>query len=346
MQTPLFVMAMLILTLGRPASRESVQQCHLPKLPSGRPFKVMTYNMQMALGEYREFWKNETPPMPDNSSVQSTLSAILEMIDREDADIVVLQEVARENDVSHYVDQVIRIRQHFLHKYCTATTSYWYAPYILHGQMNGPMNYNLMVLSKYRMTYQQEHILPGNVPLLSGYIYPERKLFEVSIALRDGGEMLVASTHLDAHDKGGLVRKQQLAFVFNRLKELSRTNVPFVVGGDFNLLPGRVFHLLPDNQKQDKPKEVNMGVFYRHHHFGVVPPESRLTATSYFQWTTAYDRNMHSLDIMLDYLIHSRPSVVRLESSVKQQYYELSDHVPVVATYRLSRDRKNFTLSR
>ena len=306
----------------------------------------MTYNMQMALGEYREFWKNDTPPMPDNASVQNTLSAILDMIDKENADIVILQEVARENDVSHYVDQVARIRQHFQQKYCTATTPYWYAPYILHGQMSGPMNYNLMVLSKYRMTYQQEYILPGSVPFLAGYVYPERKLLEVSIALRGGGEMLVASTHLEAHDVDGRVRKQQVAFIFNRLEELSRSNVPFVVGGDFNLLPDRVFHLLPHNLKQATLKGASMGRFYRDYRFGVVPPENTLSAANYFQWTTAYDQNTYSLEIMLDYLIHSRSSVVRLGASVKQEYYKLSDHVPVVATYRLSRYRKHFKHSR
>ena len=334
------LLLVLSMSLTEASGQNTEQACQLPEMPEKSPFRVMTYNMQMGLGEYRKFWKSETPPMPSLESVNQTLNQIISMIQKETPDVLILQEVAKDACIAYHIDQIQQLKKAFGNEYCYADTDYWKAPYLYKGQMNGSMGYHLVVLSKYKIIGQRENFLPnGNSAFYEffspqEYFYPQRKLFEVDIAVQGGNSLTILNTHFDAHDEGGKMRKEQIEYVSQRIKTLNEENKPYILGGDFNLLPPGVYRHLPQNQQDSNPRQVNMTDIYSNPDLGVVPPYNKTVPQHYEHWTTAYDENLYQLDLILDYLIYPSKHLQVYSPTVHQHYFKLSDHVPVSATFR------------
>ena len=309
--------------------------CQTPPIPIGQPIKVMTYNIQFALGEYRRFWKKDEKAMPSKSQVMTTLAGIEKVILDERPDILFLQEASRHSIISHYIDQIAAIRERLGADYCVKNEYYWNKAYVPSGQMWGAMDYSLVILSRYSMARTRKTDLPNKLSLTSWFA-PHRFLMETDLQIENGQTVTLLNTHLAAHDREGSLRLSQATAVHRRLQKLNRQRIPFILAGDFNLIPPGARQWLPENQQSRFGKKMHMGIYYNDARLGVIPSLEDATGSERQKWTTAYDENLYELDLNLDYLVYSNTSISLMNSRVLQEYRYLSDHVPVTAVFQLN----------
>ena len=306
--------------------------CQAGPLPAGKPVRVMTYNIQFALGKYTRFWEFRIHEMPSREVVESTLNDMKRVIREQNPDILFLQEASQHSVISHYIDQVAGIREALGEGFCQKNQYYWNNRFVPAPNMLGAMDYSLVIFSRYFIGNLTITHLPESWHLPKAWFSPKRILLETSLLVEDMSTVSLLNTHLEAHDEDGKLRMSQAWTVANRLKELHQENKPFILAGDFNLIPPGVWEALPENQQKRFLPSMNMDLFYRHSNASVIPSLEQIKGSGLQHWTTAYDENLYQLDLVLDYLIYSGPFVL-VESAVLQEYSNLSDHVPVTATF-------------
>ena len=311
------------------------ESCFAPTLPSGSEIKVMTYNIQLALGEYRRFWQPDEKDMPSKEQVRETLAGILRVIKEEQPDILFLQEASRHSVISHYFDQITAIKAVLEEGYCIRSEYYWNKRYVPDGKMWGPMDYSLVIFSRYLVGQTRVTELPSNSSLPRSWFSPHRILIETDLLMDNRQKLTLLNTHLDAHDRDGSLRLSQAKVVHDRIRELREKQTPFILAGDFNLIPPGSRKYLPANQQERFSELMNMGVFYDEPLTAVIPSLQNATGTLRKLWTTAYDENLHQLDLTIDYLIYSTDSLKLKKTSVLQEHFLLSDHVPITATFQI-----------
>ncbi len=138
----------------------------------------------------------------------------------------------------------------------------------------------------------------------------------------------VYNIHISAYDKGGMLKKQQMAFLKELLKEEDKAGNYVVVGGDWNQLPPGI----DLNHFIEHPKEWKM--------FNV--PEDFVSG-----WNIVYDKNVptnrstgevyskgKSYVKLIDfYLVSPNIEIVKVQG-VDQQF-AFSDHQPVLLYFKL-----------
>ena len=307
------------------------ESCRAPPLPVGKPIKIMTYNIQFALGKFTRFWEFKTQEMPPKEKVEIVLQDIRRVIREQKPDILFLQEVSRHSIISHYIDQLSGIRDELGESYCQKSHYYWNNLFVPAPNMLGPMDYSLVAFSRYAIRRQRITYLPENWITLKAWFSPKRILLETDLLVEDMRRVSLLNTHLEAHDKTGKLRMSQAKAVASRLKELQQKKIPFILAGDFNLIPPGTRDTLPENQQKRYLPSMTMDMFYRSKNTAVIPSLQQVNGHDRQKWFTAYDENLYQLDLVLDYLIYSS-SFELVESQVLQEHYNLSDHVPVTAT--------------
>lgn len=319
-------------------SADQPKLCSAKPLPIGKNVKVMTWNIQFALGKYVPFWRGTVEDMPSLAVVKATLRDMKRVIREQDPDIIFLQEASRHSVISHYIDQVAGIAEELGEDFCQKSQYYWNSIFVPATNMMGAMDYSLVIFSRYAIENINVTSLPENWSLPRAWFSPKRILFETNLLVEDMSKVSLLNTHLEAHDKFGTLRMSQAHTVANRLRELHQEKTPFILAGDFNLIPPGIWESLPENQQENFSPSMNMDLFYKQSNARVIPSLEQIKDSGVQSWTTAYDENLYQLDLVLDYLIYSEPFEL-VESDVLQKHYNLSDHVPVTATFYI-KDRK------
>ena len=316
MHAPLATFFLASIFMFKPA--ELPEMCHSKPLPVGKPIKVMTYNIQFALGKYTRFWEYNPHDMPSQKQVEATLQDIRRVIAEQDPDIVFLQEASRYSVISHYIDQISGIREELGEGYCQKSQYYWNNAFVPTPNMFGPMDYSLVIFSRYSIENLNVTYLPEDWTMPRALFSPKRILLETELLVEDMSKVSLLNTHLEAHDKTGELRMAQAQAIAGRLRELQRDKIPFILAGDFNLIPPGVREALPENQKARFSPLMTMDMFYRNPKVSVTPSLQQVNGHERQKWTTAYDENLYKLDLVLDYLIHSS-SFELVESCVLQE---------------------------
>ncbi|MGI9237875.1 MAG: endonuclease/exonuclease/phosphatase family protein, partial [Woeseiaceae bacterium] len=234
---------------------------YAPPWESGNTLKVMSYNVQyMASKNYIFFYDVDVDDAervaavhatgknlaskPSREHVFWTLDRVAELIEKEDPDIVLLQEINGADDSrTHYTDHTGELLERLpADRYpCRSDTSYWKAEFIFHPDVLGPVNMQLLTLSKYRIEKSIRHQLPrkANNFLVRPFDF-QRALLETHIATDDDQSVALINTHYEAWGAGTGIMEKQVARTQALLNSLDAENTPWVLGGDLNLLP-------PDN---------------------------------------------------------------------------------------------------
>ncbi|WP_161554565.1 endonuclease/exonuclease/phosphatase family protein [Sinomicrobium soli] len=166
--------------------------------------KVMSYNIHIA----------QPPSKPDIVDID----AIVRTIEKEDPDLVALQEVDRFTERSgKHLDQAKAIADKLgMHFYFAKATD----------RSNGA--YGLAVLSKYAIINSNKQILGATLEV------EPRTIGVVEVEIARGKKLLFATTHLDHHEIDeyrAVHAREMIAF----LKDYA--DFPIIIGGDFNMLP-------------------------------------------------------------------------------------------------------------
>ena len=237
-----------------------------PLLDLQKPLKVVSFNVQyMASKNYVFFYDladgSGKDSKPSLEHVRWTLDRVAEVIKAEDADVVLLQEMNDGAVRTHYMHQAQELLQRLNGDYpCHAAADYWRIRFMPHPSFLGPVGMQLVTLSKYKIADAIRHQLPimSKDPVTQKF-YFRRAIMDVRLAVEPLGEkaavtladnssqqqlqklwpntVSVLNTHLDAWGGGSGIMKKQIGKLQSVLQNLDNAFIPWVVGGDFNLLP-------------------------------------------------------------------------------------------------------------
>jgi len=323
------------------------------------PLKVMSYNVQyMASKNYVFFYDvdvsnpervdavakaNKTlASQPSKEHVFWTLDQVAEVILDEDPDIVLLQEMNGADDSrTYYIDLLGELRSRLpADSYaCQTRAPYWKAEFIFHPDILGSVDMQLVTLSKYRITKARRHQLPR--PERNFFVRPfhfQRALLEARIATTDGSPLAVINTHFEAWAAGTGVMERQIATTETLLQSLDSESIPWVLGGDLNLLP-------PDDNRQRRRIVAADTGFYDenpqlkalYQRYRAVPALQQLLSDDAPDWYTHFpnDPTVDGPDRTIDYLFFSEQWSLDDAHVLQQGTLAISDHLPVIGIYSL-----------
>ncbi len=309
-----------------------------PCLLPGQRIRVVTFNVQFLAGTgYHFFYDGGPDTVVDRCDIESTAIRIGAFIAKSKADLVLLQEVDCGARRTAYLDELslllnalpAELQNH-------VETYYWRSKFVPHPKILGSAGTKLVIFSRYRLGKARRYQLPytSRNPIERDFNL-KRAILQVELPFSDGKFLTVLNTHLEAFPKRTNVMERQIHKVLERLNWLGQLEQPWILGGDFNLLPpGQSVRLNPETRGiHREPSEI--GPMYER--YSGVPTVADSTGNQMDRCFTFTQRS--GTDRIpartLDYLF-SAPTVTVAGYTVEQEgMMNLSDHLPLVAEFIL-----------
>ena len=251
-------------------------------------------------------------------------------------DFWLLQEVDTASRRSYYINQLAQARE-ALPDYVTYYAPNYHVswvplPVFQPWDHYGAVQSGLVTLGRYQPTTAERIQLPGE------FAWPTR-IFQLDrCALRQvyptawGKELAVYNVHLSAYDADGSLRRQQMAFLRERVLADYAAGRYVIVGGDWNQLPPGFnwFSLNPTVEETQLPPGIA---------FDFLPPG----------WSWAYDPGMatvrksdaafdrHRSELSLIDFFLTSPGIRLRQLKTIDQAFRFSDHQPVYLEAELLR---------
>lgn len=323
----------------RPEPEEALPvACTAPAKPlaPGQQLKVMSWNVQYLAGKRYVFWYDEakgSDRRPTEQDLAVNLDEVARVIRAEQPDIVLLQELDNNAKASDYQDQLALLRERLADLYPCAVQAYqWKAEFVPDWHIAGSVGRTLATLSRYPIQQAQRIQLPlASDNLLSRLLQPQQAVLVSYLPLREGGQLAVLNTQLAQHEPGNDVQARQIAELERLLDQFERQGTPWLIGGDFNLLPLGQYRRLKPEQRQFYSADSELHVLWDK--YPMIPGNAEATGAERSAWLTHFpnDPQLDGPDRTLDYLLYS-PKLRRVSAQVLQQdTLEISDHLPVTA---------------
>ncbi|AFY21931.1 endonuclease/exonuclease/phosphatase family protein [Pseudomonas sp. UW4] len=311
-----------------------------PTLVPGQALKVMTWNVQYLAGKRYVFWNDlaaGTDERPTAEDMAFSLDEVARVIRDEQPDIVLLQELDDGAKASDYQHQFKLLQERLADLYpCSVSAFDWKADFVPDPHIFGSVGRQLATLSRYRIKHAQRLQLPvvsGNP--LSRQFKPRNALLVSYLPLSDGGQMAVLNTHLERATQADNTLQNQVNAVARTLDKLESRGTPWLIGGDFNLLPLGQYRRLSDAQRA--PYSADSPLHLLWDKYPMIPANNEASGIDRERWLTHYpnDPGLNGPDRTVDYLFYS-PRIKRVEAMVRQDdTLRISDHLPVIARFLL-----------
>ena len=208
-----------------------------PAPDPSQPLRVMNYNVKFGGGRIDFFFDCfGDRVLMQKSEVLANLSALVEVINDYDPDLLVVQEVDVNSKRDAYVDQMQWLLDHTKLRY-GVYASQWKADYVPSDGL-GAIDDGNGILSKYPLTGAEriQLALRTEQSSIERYFYLKRNVLTAKLEIPGKNPTFVVATHADAYSKDGTKRQH-----INRFKaELDRLAADgnTVLGiGDLNTLP-------------------------------------------------------------------------------------------------------------
>ncbi|WP_404940755.1 endonuclease/exonuclease/phosphatase family protein [Pseudomonas chlororaphis] len=229
----------------RPDAKESLPVACTGKVPSlvpGQALKVMTWNLQYLAGKRYVFWNDQAQGPDERPTLEDmafSLDEVARVIRDEQPDIVLLQELDNGAKASDYQDQLKLLQERLTDLYPCSTQAFdWKADFVPSPHIFGSVGRQLATLSRYRIEHAERLQLPvPEANLFSRQFQPKNAVLVSYLPLSDGGQMAVLNTHLDRATKPDDTLQAQVNAVTRILDRFEARGTPWLIGGDFNLLP-------------------------------------------------------------------------------------------------------------
>jgi endonuclease/exonuclease/phosphatase family metal-dependent hydrolase len=338
------LIAVLIYTLTwRPEAKETLPVSCIAKAPTlvpGQALKVMTWNVQYLAGKRYVFWNdlaagNDDKPTPEDMAF--SLDEVTRVIRDEQPDIVLLQELDDGAKASNYQHQFKLLQERLADLYpCSASAFDWKADLVPQPPIFGSVGRQLATLSRYRIDHAERVQLPvAPANFISRQFQPKNALLVTYLSLSDGTQMALLNTHLDRMTQPDDTLQAQVTAVAKILDKYESRGTPWLIGGDFNLLPLGQYRRLPTEQRT--PYSADSALHRLWDKYPMVPTNNEASGVDRAQWLTHYpnDPGLNGPDRTVDYLFYS-PRLKRVEARVRQDdTLRISDHLPVIARFLL-----------
>lgn len=313
--------------------------------------KVMTWNIRFGIG--RIMWFGDTcgeRVLMTTDEVMSGMRMIADKISELQPDIVLLQEIDISSKRSAYVDQLRWLLDNTYFNY-GAYASTWKAQYIPSDGL-GRMDAGNAILSRWNISDVTRIQFPrrGDQDGLTKYFYLQYSMLKARIEVSDQRNFYVLNAHLTAFSTDD-TKKKQVDLVIRECEKLDAAGIPFILGGDFNLLsptsdstdycledscPGESFHNIKDDPMHKEgsyytPEIAWLQVLYDRYKPAVSLQKYTGNQRKYFTHSTKPDSFW---DRTLDYLFSNRAWVDNSELT-HQDVIHISDHAAVSAKWWL-----------
>lgn len=335
--------AMVYSLTWRPDAREVLPvSCSTqpPTVAPGQALKVMTWNVQYLAGKRYVFWNDlaaGTDEAPTADDMAFSLDEVARVIRDEQPDIVLLQELDDGAKASGYQNQLKLLQERVADLYpCSAHAFDWKADFIPDPHIFGSVGRQLATLSRYEIEHAERLQLPvSEVNLISRQFKPKNALLLTYLPLSDGGQMAVLNTHLDRATQPDETLQAQVSAVAKVLDKFESRGTPWLIGGDFNLLPLGQYQRLPSEQRTPYSSDSALHVLWDK--YPMIPTNNEASGIDRARWLTHYpnDTNVSGPDRTVDFVFYS-PRIKRVEARVRQDdTLRISDHLPVIARFLL-----------
>jgi len=315
-----------------------------PTIQTGQSLKVLTWNVQTMSGKNYVFW-NDLPngdgpdERPSPEDITLTLSEVARIIKDENPDVILLEEIDNGAARTDYEDQFARLKELLPSDYvCSASAYYWKAIYVPHPRIHGKVGWTMVILSKYQIGAAErlQLALPPNNWLMQQFS-PKRAILKAHLPIAQGGEFVVMATHLDVVPQGTTTKEIQVGQINDLLTSLTGAGVPWVIGGDFNLLPfdDSAYQRLSIAEQSSYNPHSEIKLLYDN--YQAVPSADEVTGADFAQWFTWFpnDPSIPYPDRTLDYLFLSHTLKIGEHYVRQTDTQDISDHFPVIAVIQL-----------
>ncbi|MFJ3484637.1 endonuclease/exonuclease/phosphatase family protein [Pseudomonas sp. NPDC090202] len=313
-----------------------------PTLVPGQALKVMTWNIQYLAGKRYVFWYDMADgsgpdEKPTTEDIAYNLDEVVRVIRDEQPDIVLLQEVSDGAKNTGYSNQLALLLERVTDLYpCSSEAFDWKADFVPDRHIFGSVGMKLATLSRYRMDKAERLQLPAPADnLIARQFAPKPALLVSYLPLPEGGQLAVVNTRLSGFQPGDDSQAQQVEAVARLLESLDQRGIPWIAGGDFNLLPEGQYQRLPVEQRSQYPADSPLQSLW--HKYPMIPANAEANGEDRRQWYTRFpnDPRVSGPDRTVDYLFHS-PILQRVDAQVRQDDTLLiSDHLPLIARFLL-----------
>lgn len=320
-----------------------------PNPRAGQTIKVLNWNVQYMGSRKHVFWYDisaelrqkgeiKTIDTPSKEDVIWTLDEVARIIKSEDPDIVLLQEVDRDSDRTHNINQIDELLKRLPGKYkCHSDAWYWKADFVPHPRVLGAVGMQVATLSKYKIESASRHQL-ALIPefWLTQQFNLKRAVLETRFSVDGGNPLVLLNTHMSAFSQGSNTMENQVKQVHTLLQDLQKEGVNWMIGGDFNLLPPGVnkntIHPTARFLYKDK-SEITM-LF---NDFKSTVSKEQLQSPNRSRYFTHTPNNplINGMDRTIDYIFYA-DSLPLVKYRVRQKdTQKISDHLPMIAEFRL-----------
>ncbi|MDU1662203.1 MAG: hypothetical protein E6861_22415, partial [Stenotrophomonas maltophilia] len=176
-------------------------------------------------------------------------------------------------------------------------------------------------------------VAPAN--LISRQFQPKPALLLSYLPLSDGGQLAVLNTRLDNAAPGHSAVREQVQATIKLLDKFESRGTPWLIGGDFNLLPLGQFLRLDAGRRGQYSPDSELHLLWDK--YPMVPSNSQSSGIDRAQWLTHFpnDPGLDGPDRTVDYLFYS-PRLKKVEARVRQDdTLRISNHLPVIARFLL-----------
>lgn len=335
----------LWLSSYRPRPRETMavrNAADSPHLQAGQSLKIMSWNIQFLAGKNYLFFfdilgDRGPDERPSSGDIARTLDEVVRVIWAENPDILLLQEADVEAKRTDYQDQLALISAKLPEFTSQTSCWYWKSGFVPHRRIKGAVGMKLAILSKYKISNALRYQLPQPPEgWLRRRFSLKRAILQANLPLPDGRELAILNTHLEAFAQGSDTMQRQVEMVESLLEGLTREGKPWVIGGDFNLLPpGQAHSLLPGGQQAYFQPETELRRLFDK--FQAIPSQAEVNSADAARWFTHFpnDPAVKAPDRTIDYFFLS-PHLEIGEHWVRQEdTMKISDHFPVILETKL-----------
>jgi endonuclease/exonuclease/phosphatase family metal-dependent hydrolase len=310
-----------------------------PTLPQGHRIKAVTFNVQFLAGTGYHFFYDGGPDAlrVAREDIEKTAASIAAFVEKSAADLVLMQEVDSSARRTAYIDQIALLRAALprdLQNHVSAY--YWKSKFVPHPKVFGSAGMRLVVISRYRMGTARRYQLPytpGN-PIERDFNL-KRAILEVDLPVSNGNSITILNTHLEAFPKGSYVKERQVQKLLERLNLLTRMGQPWILGGDFNLVPpGQAARLAPQNRGVHREPSA-LGPIYER--YPGVPPIADATGEEMQRCFTFTQKTGETRIPVrtLDYFFSSPTVKIEHYLVPQDEMMGVSDHLPLIAEFSI-----------
>ncbi len=213
------------------------------RLERGVPFSLLTFNIGYGGMDAGADFFMDGGRGSRSSSLETTranLLGIAAFLAAAKADLVLLQEVDLGATRSHHLDERRELESR-LPGYAGFFAVNYRVPWVPVPLVRpmGAVHSGLLTLSRFHVQEALRRQLPGSEGWPRQLAELDRCVSECRLPVRGGGELVLMHLHLSVFDRGGSIRRQQLAFLKERLLKEYRQGNHVIAGGDWNHgLPG------------------------------------------------------------------------------------------------------------